>query len=239
MSLDAGKQKELSKLLNTRSIKVYSGEDARRIYDTVDSKRILESRFVKTRRDNPDTSQSEIKCRWVVKGFQDPDLDELERQSPTLSVDGLAVALQTIASNKWQMTIADVEGAFLQGDEYSRKGGSIYTTVPKEGLPGVPAGSIFELTKCVYGLMDAPLRWWRSITGILKSLGAKQSELDPCIFYWFHEHMCQGIFAIHVDDILFGGIEVFENIALKGLKQRYPFKLWKRGSADFLGHKLI
>lgn len=57
------------------------------------------------------------------------------------------------------MTIADVEGAFLQGDEYSRKGGSIYTTVPKEGFPGVPAGSIFELTKCVYGLMDAPLRW--------------------------------------------------------------------------------
>lgn len=228
MSLDAGKQKELSKLLNTRSIKVYSGEDARRIYDTVDSKRILESRFVKTRRDNPDTSQSEIKCRWVVKGFQDPDLDELERQSPTLSADGLGVALQTIASNKWQMTIADVEGAFLQGDEYSSKGGSIF-----------PAGSIFELTKCVYGLMDAPLRWWRSITGILKSLGAKQSELDPCIFYWFHEHVCQGIFAIHVDDILFGGTEVFENIVLKGLKQRYPFKHWKRGSADFLGHKLI
>ena len=242
-SLDVGKQKELNKLLNTRSIKIHSGEDAKNIYEHVDPKRILDSRFVKTRRTDPDDpTKEEIKCRWVVKGFQDPDLDDLERQSPTLSADGLAVALQTIASNSWWMTIADV-GAFLQGEEYNRKGGSIYTTVPREGFPGIPncipEGSIFELTKCVYGLMDAPLRWWRSITGTLKALGAKQSELDPCLFYWFHEQTCQGIFAIHVDDILFGGTKVFSDIVLKGLKERYPFKHWKQGTADFLGHRLI
>ena len=239
-SLDVGKQKELNKLLNTRSIKIHSGEDARKIYEQIDPKRILDSRFVKTRRIDPDdSSKEEIKCRWVVKGFQDPDLDDLERQSPTLSADGLAVALQTIASNNWKMTVADVEGAFLQGEEYNRKGGSIYTTIPREGFPGIPEGSVFELTKCVYGLMDAPLRWWRSITGTLKNLGVKQSELDPCLFYWFHEQKCQGVLAIHVDDILFGGTKTFEDMVLKGLKNRYPFKHWTQDKADFLGRRLF
>jgi hypothetical protein len=239
-NLNAGKKKELNKLQNTSAIKIHMGEDAKHIRATVDEKRILESRFVKTRRENPDSpGETEIKCRWVVKGFQDPDLDVLERQSPTLSADGLAMVLQVIASMQWIMTVADVEGAFLQGEKYDRDTGKIYTSMPPGGFPGIPQDSIFELTKCVYGLMDAPLRWWRSLTTTFRQLGVKQSVLDPCVFFWFHEKQCQGIFAVHVDDILFGGTDLFHEKVVCNLKQRYPFKHWKQKHADFLGRRLI
>ena len=48
-----------------------------------------------------------------MKGFRDPDLMEMMRQSPTLSLDSFMVVLQILASNKWQMVISDVEGVFF------------------------------------------------------------------------------------------------------------------------------
>ena len=68
----------------------------------------------------------EVNCRRVVKGFLDPDIETLERQSPTLTADGLACVLQILASMKWTLDVADVEGAFLQGESYDRKTGPIY-----------------------------------------------------------------------------------------------------------------
>ena len=146
-------------------------------------------------------------CRWCVKGFQDPDIDSLNRQSPTLT-NGLSV-LQILASNKWTLEIADVEGV-LQGDPFRRDRGPVYARVPREGVDGVPADAVVELTKCVYGLVDAPIHWWRSITRALVRLGMVQSELDPCVFRWFEDigngqHQLGGILALHVDDMVIGG----------------------------------
>jgi hypothetical protein len=84
--VDAGKEKELKKLLDTGAIRPHFGLEAERIRKEVAPSRILQSRFVKTRRfciDDP--QQTEVKCRWVVKGFQDPDIDFLERVTYTNS----------------------------------------------------------------------------------------------------------------------------------------------------------
>ncbi len=85
----------------------------------------------------------EVKRRRVVKGFQDPDIETLERQSPTLTADGLACVLQILASMKWTLDVADVEGAFLQGESYDRKTGPIYASMPKDTFPGAPNDAIF------------------------------------------------------------------------------------------------
>ena len=79
----------------------------------------------------------------------------------------------------------DVEGAFLQGDPLERKQSKIYARIPRESVPGVNEDSVIELCKRVYGLMDAPRKWWESITSTLVSLGMKQSSLDPCSFLWY------------------------------------------------------
>ena len=57
------------------AVKVYSGSATEEILKNLDSRRILDPRFVKTRQTAADGSASdEIKCRWVIKGFQDPDI---------------------------------------------------------------------------------------------------------------------------------------------------------------------
>lgn len=158
-------------------------------------------------------------------------------QSPTLSADGLAVALQLAASERWVVRIADVEGAFLQGDRLERKTGRIFANPPREGIPGIPPQSLIEMTKCVYGLMDAPRQWWKCFTTFLCSLGLKQSQLDPCIFYWYSRARLCGVIALHVDDMLIAGTNEFEEVPTR-LKQRYPFKHWKERQGDFLGRKI-
>ena len=108
--------------------------------------------------------KTKLKCGWCIKGFRDPDLFEIERQSLTLSMDALVVCLQLISSFRWKLIIADVEGAFLQGEPINRKNGKIFVKIPKEGVPGLNRDDVVEVTKCVYGLADAPRAWWLSFS---------------------------------------------------------------------------
>lgn len=158
-----GKQKEWDKLLKTGAIKMYDGEDAEMVFQEHPKERILDSRFVKTRREDPDEpGRTEIKYRWCIQGYKDPDVYEVERQSPTLSMDALMICLQLLASKKWRMIISDVEGAFLQGEKLDRKRGKIFVRLPKDGVPGYSKKAVAEIVKCVYGLCDAPRSWWLS-----------------------------------------------------------------------------
>lgn len=239
VDLDRSKLKEWDKLLKTDAIKVFRGKEAEMLRKEYPPERFLESRFVMTRREDPvNPGKSELKCRWCIKGFKDPDILELQRQSPTLSSEGLAVCLQLIASSKWRLVIADVEGAFLQGEPLQRQNGRLFVKIPKEGIPNHDNMDVVEVLKCVYGLVDAPRAWWSSFSQTLRSLGMRQSELDPCLFYWYDDEKLQGCVALHVDDMLIGGTNKFHEVVLSKLKQRYPFKHWKVGSGMFLGRRL-
>ena len=91
--------------------------------------------------------QQEVKCRWCIKGFRDPELDIIDKQSPTLAADTLAMVLQIIASKRWVMTVADVEGAFLQGPPLEQPCGRLFVQVPAEGVPGVSADAMVGVKK--------------------------------------------------------------------------------------------
>ena len=99
------------------------------------------------------------------------------------------------------MTIGDIEAAFLRGDEMKREKGRVLVKLPKDGIPGVPDGSIIELHKPVYGLADAPKLWWQSLTKALKDMNMEQSKLDGCLFYSRdQENQLNGVIAFHVED---------------------------------------
>ena len=107
---------------------------------------MLESSFLYTRReDAEDPQQTEIKSRWCRKGYRDPAILKVERQSPTLSADALSIILQIIASNRWRLTIADIEGTFLQGHGMIRPSGQVYVKLPREGVPGVESDVVVEV----------------------------------------------------------------------------------------------
>ena len=153
----------------------------------------------------------DMKCRLCVKGFKDPEVHVVDKQSPTLAADTLSMALQIIASSRWRLTVADVEGAFLQGPALQRPCGRIFVKMPEEGVPDVPGDVMVELQKHVYGLCDASRMWRKCFSDELVKLGMKVSQLDPCCFYWHKQGRLQGILAFHVGDLIFAGTNQFEN----------------------------
>ena len=236
---DSGMRKEWDKLLRAASIKLQKGAAAAELRRTVPAENILESRIVHTEQESEEApGQTEIKSRWCIKGFKDPAILNLEKQSPTLTADGLSTVLQLIASMKWRLTVADIEGAFLQGHGMKRPGGKVYVTLPKEGVPDVESDNLVEVCKYVYGLADAPRQWFLCLSEELKRLGLRQSQLDPCCFYWYHNQTLSGVIAFHVDDLVIGGDAIFAEQVLKPLRERFPFKHWVEGQAKFLGRRL-
>ena len=46
---------------------------------------------------------------------------------------------------------------------------------------------MIELTKYVYGLVDAPRHWYETLCDHLSSeAGGRQSSLDPSVFLWWN-----------------------------------------------------
>ena len=129
----------------------------------------------------------------------------------------------------------------MQGETLKRKNGRVFVEVAKEDCTvlGIPEGAVVELVKCVYGLSDGPRAWWESFSKTSQSVGLKQSELDPCVFLWFHENNLQGILSLHVDDMVLGGSQKFHEFLVPQLKKKYPLKHLTRKQGMFLGRNLV
>ena len=78
----------------------------------VDQERVMRARWVLTSKSN-----GKAKARLCVLGFQDPDLTEVLRDSPTLSAASEALIMQWVASHKYRLISDDIKTAFLSGDE--------------------------------------------------------------------------------------------------------------------------
>eukprot|EP00959_Pyramimonas_sp_CCMP1952_P398679 8354028-Pyramimonas_sp.AAC.1 len=64
------------------------------------------------------------------------------------------------------MQIGDVKGAFLESDALDRPEGPLYMQQPTGGIPGVHADSIVRMDLPLYGLNDAPKRWFRKFVKV-------------------------------------------------------------------------
>jgi hypothetical protein len=102
----------------------------------------------------------------------------------------------------------DVEAAFLNAEPENKQ----YIYVPegmiKTGLISKEEAdeTVFELTKSMYGNVDAALRLFVKYKGILKILGMKQCQTDPCVFHREDKDGCLDlIIACHVDDSVIAG----------------------------------
>lgn len=94
------------------------------------------------------------RARWCVKGFQDPDLIHAKAQAPTMSKEDPMTVIEALASHRWRLTVADVEGTFLIGGLPNRDARDLYCEVPNGGTPGVEPGYLVQLLRPVYGLID-------------------------------------------------------------------------------------
>ncbi|OLQ01621.1 hypothetical protein AK812_SmicGene15624 [Symbiodinium microadriaticum] len=129
---------------------------------------------------------------------------------------------------RWKAMKGDVSGAFLQGRPYP----DLLHCVPTDEIctaMGIPSGSVTRLQRACYGLVDAPLEWYRTVTEFLDTLGLERLWSDACMWVWRPAGEVRGIITGHVDDFLFGGSEqdVAWQAILDKIKAKFRWGDWE------------
>ena len=169
---------------------------------------------------------SKVKARLVARGFEERSDEKIRADSPTVSKDVFRAFLALLATKSWKCNSIDVKAAFLQGSPIDR---DVYLKPPKEVDDSV--GMLWKLNKCIYGLKDASRVWYFTVRSTLLQLGCIQLQVDPAMFYWFHNNKLCGLFLIHVDDFIWGGTSEFEINVIN--KVRSKFEIGKQFNSTF------
>ena len=208
--------------------------------------RIMPSRFVLTKKAQELGEDWKAKARWILLGHKDPDALEMERFSPTPSGPTVHLAFQLISSLGFRLVIMDVTSAFAQSDAETRRQGPLYASLPPSGIPGKEPWVLVEILTAIYGLVNAPASWRRTVRKVLISLGYAESIYDPCLFILPYDAAetaegfkvgCAGLVLLDVDDFAQGGNQRHESLMEK-LKERFRFGKWRivyKGHAEYLG----
>ncbi len=227
------KEKEIASWLSTETVRKIARNQ-------LPHDQILRSRWVLTWKPIEQTHTGEIlnpthkpKARLVILGYEDPHLESLNRDSPTMGRDSRTLVLQFAASSKSRISSFDIQTAFLRG---SRQDGRILGMEPPKEMRlamKLQPWECCELLKSAYGLVNAPLLWYLELKNALISLGMEMSPFDPCIFVLpkTNDTGIHGILGIHVDDGLMAGDSTFQKV-IDQLEKKYPFG--SKSSNDFV-----
>ena len=232
------KNKEIKSWISTETVRKIARNQ-------IPAEQILRSRWVLTWKpvDSPSEGTGDSpfkpKARLVILGFEDPQLEMLDRDAPTLGRDSRMLILQYAASARFAVKSFDIQTAFLRG---SRQDGRVLGMEPPEEMRTfmkLEPWECCELLKSAYGLVNAPLLWYEELRSSMVALGFLISPLDPCVFVLPKSNHTgiHGIVGIHVDDGLAAGDATFEG-AIQRLEQKYPFGSKKEGAFCFTGIQL-
>ena len=121
-------------------------------------------------------SKTGFKARLVARGFEEQNLTEIERDSPTCSRESQRLVLAIVAIKSWKIRSAYIKTAFVKGERLDRH---VYLKPPVEANS---KGKLWKLNKCVYGLCDASRHWYLKVHDIMIQHGAQVSNLDRANF---------------------------------------------------------
>jgi hypothetical protein len=246
------KQSEVSNWLKTETL-------TKMLRDQVPHDQILRCRWILTWKplDPSDHTANQgrthkAKARIVVLGYMDPQIEEIPRDSPTLSRTSRMLILQLIASHSWKLQSFDIKAAFLQGQPQENR---LIAVDPvnelREALKLNP-NEITRLNKSAYGLIDAPYLWYCALVQELTRLGMEACPFDPCVFVLWEDSVIPsgdepapkrqtpaqgaivGILGVHVDDGIGGGNAKFQQV-LQRLEAKFAFGSKKASAFTFTG----
>ena len=110
----AAKDKEVSQWLDTETVRKI-------LRAKIPIENILRTRWVLTWKalDPSDIKQGhphhKAKARLVVLGYEDPNIEDIPRDSPTLQKESRSLLIQYCASKQWEIQSFDIKTAFLRG----------------------------------------------------------------------------------------------------------------------------
>ena len=151
-----------------------------------------------------DSGEPKAKARAVLLGYQDPSYEHRSTTSPVMTRQTRQLLLQLAANKRWKIMKGDVSGAFLQGRAYPDE---LYCIPCPEICKemGLPPESVTRLKKACYGLVDAPLEWYKTVATFLEGLGLERLWWDACAWVWRKDGQLRGMISGHVDDFIFAG----------------------------------
>ena len=164
----------------------------------------MKMRWVLTWKKSEEGEKS-AKARCVVLGYQDPNYEHRQTMAPTMSRSTRQIMLALSASLGFRVAKGDVSGAFLQGRLYQHDAYVIPTDEICDAM-SLEHGSVTKLKKACYGLVDAPLEWFLTVSDFLESIGFQRCVCDPCCFKFVDPKLgLVGLVSGHVDDFIFCG----------------------------------
>ena len=231
-------KKEINQWLETGTVRKV-------LRDLIPTKNIMQCRWVHTWKELDEIDRKKLgknrkaKSRLVVMGFQDPDLEDIPRDSPTLQRDSRSLLLQLAASQCWYINSFDITTAFLRGSRRDQRKLAIEPPEEMRSHMRLKPNEICELLKSAYGLVNAPYLWYCELRDTLLSLGFVMSPLDPCLFVLPSKDPKQkckidGILGIHVDDGLGAGNQRYQEI-ISQLESIFPFGSKRAQDFTFTG----
>ena len=194
----------------------------------------------KSAEDPNDPTRKKAKARAVVLGYQDEQYEYRQTSSPTVSRTGRQAFLQLCAWKKFVIAKGDVSSAFLQGMELEDD----YWVAPVPEIcreMGSDPGEIMRLKRAAYGLVQAPLHWYKSICSYLSSLGYQRLRGDPCI-WCYHDATgkLRSVICAHVDDFLVAGAstDAVHADLVKRIKEHFSWGSWETSSFTQCGVRI-
>ena len=177
-----------------------------------------------------------VKARLTVRGDQE-DTGNVRKDSPTVRKGNIKIFCAVAAKEGWCIKTNDVTCAFLQGAPMERE---VFVLPPKERrIPGI----LWLLRKPVYGLADAARGWHLALDNELTVNGCEKSRMDPAMYLYFSEEherkQIQGITLTHVDDLLDGGTQKFEDKVMKRVKEAFEFSEEEVSNFRYVGMNMI
>lgn len=231
----AAQNKEIDQWLETETVKKIARCQ-------IPEENIMQCRWIHTWKDLDAVDQIKLgknrkaKSRLVVLGYQDPNLEDIPRDSPTLQRESRALLCQMAASRKWLIQSFDVKTAFLRGTRRDDRRLGLEPPQELKDRLDIKQHEICELLKSAYGLVNAPYLWFCEIKENLENLGFQASPMDPCLFVLPNPQGkgISGMIGLHVDDGLCAGDSHFE-AKLSSLEQKFPFGSKRKGDFIFTG----
>ena len=116
-----------------------------------------------------------FKARLVVQGFRQKEGSDFgETFAAVARTNSLRILIALAAANNTRMTKLDVANAFLS----SKMDVDLYVRTP-EGYPS--AAPFLKLLKALYGLIQSPRTWYRTLIEELTSMGFNPSPTEACV----------------------------------------------------------
>ncbi|KAD6455178.1 hypothetical protein E3N88_09884 [Mikania micrantha] len=143
------------------------------------------------------------KARLVVQGYtQEEGIDYDEVFAPVARIEAIRIFLSFAAAKNFKVFQMDVKSAIL----YGRIDEEVYVCQPPGFEDPKFPDHVCKLDKALYGLHQAPRKWYETLSSFLLANHFKRGTIDKTLFFKkSNQHIM--LVQIYVDDIIFGSTD--------------------------------